>query len=128
MSADGLVGIGLVSISVGAVSGFALAAAVERPGSLRRFGVVDPHRLRQVHLDWIIMGALLVAVGLAVPSIPWYVVLPVAFGGIVNPLSFLPMAFSKTVHEKAWFRGGSYLSFVALSAGLVAATAWYLAG
>jgi hydroxylaminobenzene mutase len=127
VSADVLVGIGLVSISVGAVSGFALAAAVEKPGSLRRLGVVDPHRLRQVHLDWIIMGVLLVAVGMAVPSLAWYVVVPIGFGGIVNPLSFLPMAFSKTVHEAAWFRGGSYLSFVALSGGLVAATCLYLA-
>lgn len=128
MTAHWLVAIGLVSVSVGALSGFALTMAVDYPDSLRRFHVVDPRRIRQAHLDWIIMGIMLVAVGLAVPSLPWPIVAAVAFGGIVNPLTFVPMIFSKTVMHQRWFMVVSYVSFTSLTLGLIAGTAWFFWG
>lgn len=128
MTAAWLVGIGLISVSVGALSGFALTAAVDHPDSLRRFHVVDPRRIRQAHLDWIIMGIMLVAVGLAVPGLPWPIVAAIAFGGIVNPLTFVPMIFSKTVLHQRWFMAVSYLSFTSLALGLIAGTVWFFLG
>ncbi len=125
MNADWLVAIGLISLSLGATSGFALTIAVDYPDKLRKFGVVDPRRIRQVHLDWIIMGIMLIAVGLASPGLPWPIVAAVGFGGIVNPLTFVPMIFSKTVIRARWFTAVSYLSFTVLTAGLISGTVWY---
>lgn len=119
-------GTGLVSILLGAWSGFALLLAVDRPGALRRVGVVDPSRARQVHLDWIIMGVLMVVVAGAIPTMPAVAAGAILFGGVVNPLSFVPMAFSRTVSTTAWFQVVSMISFLALSIGLtVAVWSWF---
>lgn len=123
-----LVAVGLVSLALGAVSGFALLAAVDAPDLLRRAGVVDMVRVRQVHLDWIIMGIMMAVVGLAVPDLPVWAGVPVLFGGIVNPATFVPMAFSKTVATTRVFQVISFISFVALSLGLIAVAAVYIAG
>lgn len=123
-----LVAAGLISLALGAVSGFALLAAVDAPDLLRRLRVVDPVRVRQVHLDWIIMGIVMVAVGLAVPDLPPWAGIPVLFGGIVNPATFVPMAFSRTVAGTRAFQVISFISFTALSGGLIAAVMLYIAG
>ncbi len=120
--------VGLLSLALGAVSGFALLAAVDAPALLRKVGVVDPPRVRQVHLDWIIVGVVLVAVGLAVPAIPVWAGVLVLFGGIVNPATFVPMAFSRTVSSTRAFKAISMVSFIALSSGLIAASVVYLIG
>ncbi len=120
-----LVGVALISIALGAVSGFALLVAVDHPDRLRRVGIVDPVRVRQVHLDWIIMGTVMAVIGLAVPGLSWWATVLVLFGGIVNPLSFVPMAFSKTVATTRWFQTVSFVSFTALSVGAVLAVVEY---
>ena len=94
-----LVKIGMASIAVGAVSGYALALVVERSPIFKRIGIRHPARIRQVHLDWIIMGTVLVATGLAAPNLPVWVVVLVALGGIVNPLLFLPLAFRASAQQ-----------------------------
>lgn len=117
----------LISLAVGAVSGFALLAAVDYPALLRRARVVDFVRVRQVHLDWIIMGAVMAVTAVANPGMPEWIAALVLFGGVVNPLTFVPMAFSKTVADTAIFRGVSWVSFVALSTGLVASAVYFIA-
>jgi hydroxylaminobenzene mutase len=114
-----LVKIGMVSIAVGAVSGYALALVVERSPIFKRIGIRHPARIRQVHLDWIIMGTVLVATGLAAPNLPVWVVVLVALGGIVNPLLFLPLAFRASAQQNLVYRVASGISFTALSTGLV---------
>lgn len=124
---DVVMGVGLVSILLGAWSGFALLLAVDRPGALRRVGVVDPSRVRQVHLDWIVMGVLMVVVAVAIPEMPSVSAGAIVFGGVVNPLSFVPMAFSRTVATTRWFQAVSMISFLALSIGLTAAVwSWFV--
>ncbi len=119
-------GAGLVSVLLGAWSGFALLLAVDRPGALRRIGIVDPSRVRQMHLDWIVMGVLMVVVAGALPEMPFVAAAGILFGGIVNPLSFVPMAFSRTVATTLWFQVVSMVSFLALSIGLtVAVWSWF---
>jgi hydroxylaminobenzene mutase len=118
----------LISLALGALSGFAVVAAVDYPEVLKRAKVVDPLRVRQTHLDWIMMGTVMGVVALAVPGLPDWAAALVLFGGIVNPLSFVPMAFSKTVAAKMWFQVTSWISFVSLSTGLVAAVVFFLAG
>ena len=114
-----LVKIGMVSIAVGAVSGYALALVVEHSPIFKRIGIRHPARIRQVHLDWIIMGTVLVAAGLAAPNLPAWVVVLVALGGIVNPLLFIPLAFRASAQQNLAYRVASGISFTALSTGLV---------
>ncbi|MEI4743333.1 hypothetical protein [Rhodococcus erythropolis] len=126
MDAHDLVLVGLISLALGAVSGFALLMAVDSPGKLRAVGIIVPGRIRQVHMDWIIMGVVMAVVGLAVPELSTWTVSLVMFGGIVNPATFIPMAFSKTVVTTKWFQTISYISFTSLSLGLILVVIEYL--
>lgn len=127
MGSELLVLVGLCSVALGGVSGFALLAAVDAPETLRRLGVVDAKRVQQLHLDWIIMGCVVGFVGLAVPTLPAWLVVLAALGGVINPLTFLPMAFSKKVATTQWFKLVSFISFCSLCVGLVGACAWQIA-
>ena len=112
--------IGLWSLALGAVSGWAVAAMVDKPEILRRLRVKHPPRLRQAHLDWILMGLLLLAVHLTVPERPDWITALIAFGTVVNPLLFLPLAFDAGAKDTLPYRALTGVSFLALSVGLPA--------
>jgi hypothetical protein len=113
-----LVATGMVSLALGAVSGFALAIVVESPDLLKRIGIAHPARVRQVHLDWIIMGLVLIATG---PDMPDWVGVLVMAGAIVNPLLFIPLAIKATVTGNGVYRTITLASFTTLSTGLASA-------
>ena len=98
-----------------------MVAQLERPEWVRRAGIVAPQRIRQTHLDYVMMGLILVAVGLAVPDLPDPIAAYLVFGTFVNPLLFVPPAFSPDVQGRLWYRALSVVSFVGVSGGLVAA-------
>lgn len=118
---DSVVRIGLVELALGGLLGWAMVIREERPEWLTRIGIVAPHRIRQVHLDYVMMGLILIAVGLAVPDLPTEIALALVFGTAVNPLLFVPAAFDPDVDKRLWYRALSVVSFLAVSGGLVAA-------
>lgn len=67
---SGLVVSGLTQIAIGALTGFPYALAAYRPELLGRLRVRAPARIRQLHLDLIMMGALATATGAALPQLP----------------------------------------------------------
>lgn len=118
---DWVVRIGLVELALGGLLGWAMVVRDERPEWLRRIGVVAPQRIRQVHLDYVMMGLILIAVGLAVPDLPTGVAAALVFGTFVNPFLFVPLAFDPDAEKRAWYRVLATVSFIAVSGGLVAA-------
>ena len=93
----------------------------ENPDFLRRIGIVAPQRIRQVHLDYVMMGLILIAVGLAVPDLPDAVAAALVFGTFVNPFLFVPLAFDPDTEKRLWYRVIAVISFIGVSGGLVAA-------
>ena len=118
---DWVVRIGLVELAVGGLLGWAMVARQERPEWISRIGIVAPRRILQVHLDYVMMGLILIGVGLAVPDLPAVLAAALVFGTIVNPFLFVPPAFDPEVQERLWYRGLAVLSFTGVSVGLVAA-------
>jgi len=116
-----LVEIGLVELALGGLLGWAMVVRDEKPDWLRRIGVVAPQRIRQVHLDYVMMGLISIAVGLAIPSLPTAIGVALAFGTAVNPLLFVPLAFDPEVERRTWYRLLALASFLAMSGSLVAA-------
>lgn len=116
-----VVRIGLIELAVGALLGWAMVAREEKPEWLRRLGVVAPQRIRQVHLDYVMMGLILVGVGLAVPDLPAALAAALVFGTIVNPFLFVPLAFDPGAKERGWYRALAVVSFTAITVGLLAA-------
>ncbi len=85
--------LGLVSLALAALSGWLVLAVTEKPGWFHARGIPAPARFRQAHLDWVMMGLILIAVQTVAPDMPDWIRACIAFGTIVNPLLFLPLAW-----------------------------------
>ena len=118
---DWVVQIGLVELAIGGVLGWAMVLRQESPDFLRRIGVVAPQRIRQIHLDYVMMGLILIGVGLAVPDLPTAVAAALVFGTFINPFLFVPLAFDPDVERRFWYRALATVSFIGVSGGLVIA-------
>ncbi len=118
---DWLVQIGLIELALGGLLGWAMVIREERREWLTRIGIVAPQRIRQVHLDYVMMGLILIGVGLAVPDLPTAIGVALAFGTFVNPFLFVPLAFDPEVEKQLWYRVLATISFIAVSGGLVVA-------
>jgi hypothetical protein len=117
---DGLVASGLAQVALGALVGIPYAIATYRPELLDRLGVRAPGRVRQLHLDLVMMGGLVTATGAALPRIPRAVAVPLAVGCWSNALAFAPPAITPSVENSAAFRTMVTASFVTTSVSWVA--------
>lgn len=118
---DWVVRAGLIELALGGLLGWGMVVRQEKPRWLKRIGIVAPQRIRQVHLDYVMMGLILIGVGLAVPDLPTAVGVALIFGTAVNPFLFVPLAFNPDAEKRAWYRLLAMVSFVCVSGGLVVA-------
>ena len=118
--------LGLISLALAGVSGWLVLAATRKGEWFRAHGVPAPRRFLQTHLDWVMMGLILIAVQLAAPSSPDWIKAMIAFGAIVNPLLFLPLAFKPDAEDSPVYVAVAVVSFSALSVGLPALAIWAL--
>lgn len=121
---------GCWSLALGAVSGWPLAALSQAaPRHPVRRVRREPKRLLQLHLDWIVMGTLLVAVGVAVPDLPRWAAWLLTAGAVANPLLFVPLALrGSQVRQRRYYRAAAVVSFAAMSVGILAAAVAVTAG
>ncbi len=117
---DWVVQIGLIELALGGLLGWAMVVRDEKPEWLRQVGVVAPQRIRQVHLDYVMMGLILIGVGLAVPDLPRAIAVALVFGTLVNPFLFVPLAFAPDTDKRGWYRALAVVSFLGVSGGLLA--------
>src|SRR5215213_7015696 len=103
---DWVIQIGLVELALGGLLGWAMVLRQERPKLLRRIGVVAPQRIRQIHLDYVMMGLILIGVGLAVPNLHTAMAIALLSGTAVNPILFLPLAVLSRRRDSALMRLG----------------------
>ena len=116
-----LVKFGLILLAVGAWTGWIVAAQLAMPQLFERLRIREPRRLLQLHLDYVIMGVLVIAVGAVLPDLPVWVQVLIVIGTVLIPLLFLPLAFGPRASEALWFRLISVASFACVTAGLTAA-------
>jgi hydroxylaminobenzene mutase len=122
-----LTSLGLVSLALAALSGWVVLAATERPEWFRSHGIPAPSRFRQTHLDWVMMGLILIAVQTVAPGMPGWIRGCIAFGTMVNPLLFVPLAWGPAAKSSPVYVGVTVISFLALSIGLPALAIWAIA-
>jgi hydroxylaminobenzene mutase len=116
---DLLLQVGLIEVAIGALLGWLMVVREQKPEWIKRIGIVRPHRILQIHLDFVLMGLILIAVGLVVADPPPALQAVLIFGTIFNPLLFVPLAFDPDFDKKLWYRAFSVVSFLAISGGLV---------
>jgi hypothetical protein len=116
--------VGAVELAVGALSGWIVWMATDTDW-LKRVGVRSPRRILEAHLDLIIMGVILIAVGTAAPDFPtpWSIFLVV--GAWSNALLFVPAAWSDQKPKDLKAIVAQAISFSLVSMG-TAAFAVYL--
>lgn len=88
-----LVKLGICELTAGVLSGWAMVAMVERPEALKRLGVRQLGRIRQTHLDLLMQGTILAAIGAAVSSVPTWIGILLVLGAYVAPLTLGVLAF-----------------------------------
>lgn len=115
-----LTSLGLVSLALAGISGWLVLAVTQRPRWFRDHGVPEPRRFLQLHLDWVMMGLILIAVDFAVPERERWITGLLAFGLIVNPLLFIPAAWGPRATAFVPYRLLVFASFTATSVGLTA--------
>lgn len=113
--------VGLCLLAFGAVSGWVVVLRTEYPDLLRRVGVKSPRRLLQAHIDYIIMGVILIAVGTALPDLATWNRIALVVGTFVNPTLFLPLAFREDWSKAVVYRVVTVASFATMSVGTVGA-------
>lgn len=123
---DGLVVSGLTELALGALTGWPMAVAVSRPQYLPKLGIRSGARLRQWHLDLIMLGSLTAAASRFVPDPPRKVAVPLAVGAWVNANAFGVSAFRPELKEHPIYKSGVAASFISASWGFtgLAAIAW----
>ena len=88
-----LVKLGICELAAGALSGWAMVAMVDRPEALKRLGVRQLGRIRQTHLDLLMQGTILAAVGAGVAAVPTWIGVLLVIGAYVAPLTLGVLAF-----------------------------------
>lgn len=113
--------IGLCELAFGGLTGYAVLGTTEAREWMVAHGVRSPRRILQAHLDYIMMGTILMVVGAVLRPIPAAIAIPLVFGALMNPTLFVPQAFSDTVAERLAFKAIGLVSIVSMSGSLVAA-------
>jgi hypothetical protein len=123
---DGLVVAGLTELALGALTGWPMALAVSRPQDLAKLGIRSGPRLRQWHLDLVMLGGLTAAAPSFVPDVPRTVAVPLAAGAWVNANAFGVLAFRPELKDHPVYKAGVAGSFISASWDVVglAAVAW----
>lgn len=111
-----LVKIGVAELTLGVLSGWLMVLVADRDRA-RRAGIVERRRIRQGHIDLLMMGTILVALGAAIPDPPVFATVLIVFGSWLAPLLFFPIAFRPEVGDAGLFRLADRAGFVALSVG-----------
>jgi hypothetical protein len=123
---DGLVVSGLTELALGALTGWPMSVAVSRPEDLSKLGIRSGARLRQWHLDLILLGSLTAGASRFVPELPRRVAVPLAVGAWVNANAFGVLAFRPELKDHPVYKTGVVASFVSATWGFtgLAAVAW----
>jgi hypothetical protein len=123
---NGLVVSGLTELALGALTGWPMALSVSAPEELARIGIRSGARLRQWHLDLIMLGSLTAVASRLVPEPPAAVAVPLAMGAWTNANAFGLLAFRPELKEHPAYKAGVTASFISTSWGFtgLAAVAW----
>jgi hypothetical protein len=112
--------LGIFELAVGVLSGWLMVMTLEAPDVLRRLGVRQMGRIRQAHLDVLMQGTILVAVGLAVDPLPTWIGVLLVAGAFLAPLLLGVLAlFPDWQKESVAYKAVNTVVLVGFTAGWV---------
>jgi hypothetical protein len=93
--------LGVVELAVGVLSGWVMVMTLEAPDVLRRLGVRQMGRIRQAHLDLLMQGTILIAVGVAVDPLPTWIGVLLVVGAFLAPPLLGVLAVRPDLRERS---------------------------
>jgi hypothetical protein len=113
--------LGIYELTVGVISGWVMVMTIEKPELLRRAGVRHLGRIRQAHLDLLMQGVILIAVGFAVDPLPVWIGFLLVLGAFLAPLLLGVLAFDSELQKGSrLYRGINFVVLVGFTIGWVA--------
>ncbi len=91
--------LGIYELAVGVLSGWVMVMTIENPELLRRVGMRHLGRVRQAHLDLLMQGAILIAVGLAIDPLPTWIGILLVLGAFLAPPLLGVLAFNADLQK-----------------------------
>ncbi|GAA2848485.1 hypothetical protein GCM10010517_05730 [Streptosporangium fragile] len=115
-----LVKMGVLELTLGVLTGWFMVYITRTPRAERlRRGLRDPRRIRQGHIELLMMGTILIAIGSAVPDPPLAALVLIALFSWLAPLSFFPAAIRPDLADSRGMRWTDNVTFLGLSTGYV---------
>ena len=96
-----LVKLGICELAFGVLTGWAMVTMVEAPDALKRVGVRQLGRIRQFHLDLLMQGTILLAVGAAVASVPTWIGSLLVVGAYLAPIGLGVLAWRPELQRES---------------------------
>lgn len=96
-----LIKLGICELAVGVLTGWAMVVMVDDPEALKRIGVRQLPRIRQFHIDLLMQGTILVAVGVAVAAVPTWIGVLLVVGAYVAPLGLGVLAWRPELQRES---------------------------
>jgi hypothetical protein len=113
--------LGIYELTVGVLSGWLMVMTIEKPELLRRAGARHLGRIRQAHLDLLMQGVILIAVGFAVDPLPTWIGFLLVLGAFLAPLLLGVLAFNSELQKGSrLYRGVNTVVLVGFTIGWVA--------
>lgn len=116
---SGLMLSGLCELALGALAGWPYAFAIANPERARSLGLRSAARLRQWHLDLVMLGGLTVLAATAVPRPPRAVARTLGIGAWSNAMLFGPLVLWPKAGNHPAYRAAVAASFATTSTGFV---------
>jgi hypothetical protein len=110
---------GFAEVAPGAATGWPYALAVADPDRARRAGIRSTARMRQWHLDLIMLGGLTALAAAALPDLPRRVVYPLALGAWTNANASGVLVVRPELKDRPSYRVGVGASFAVTTWGFV---------
>jgi hypothetical protein len=113
--------LGIYELAVGVLSGWVMVMTIEKPELLRRAGIRHLGRIRQAHLDLLMQGVILIAVGFAVDPLPAWIGFLLVLGAFLAPPLLGVLAFDSELQKGSrLYRGINTVVLVGFTIGWVA--------
>lgn len=113
---NALVTAGVLELTAGVLSGWLMVAAGSEHWR-NRLRMKDTRRIRQGHLDLLIMGAITVALGAADLHLPTVATAAIVVGSWIAPLLFFPLAWKPSLADCRAMNWLDRAGFVMLTGG-----------
>lgn len=109
---------GVFQLFFASLTGWVMFLVFDYPEKARKLGILSASRIRQWHIELLMQGSLITALGAALDHPPLWASILLIVAAWIAPFSFVPLAFKPDIGERRWYLAIDLLSFVGFNVSL----------